>query len=186
MILPLYNAWYEPCAGDGAIIQAANSGGVVPKTWYANELREDMRGELERHVPPAAVTIGDYLGPVELPPRDDVSVVITNPPYRIAWEVLHKSLTEFPRSHVVLLLRLNFVASQVRHGFMTTYTPDIYVLPNRPSFRGRGKTDSPEYAWFVWGPAPRARTRGRIEVLALTSRAERCTPEAPTVYPEDA
>jgi hypothetical protein len=27
--------------------------------------------------------------------------------------------------------------------------PDIYVIPNRPSFTG-GKTDSIEYAWFVW------------------------------------
>lgn len=32
---------------------------------------------------------------------------------------------------------------------MRSHTPDIYVLPNRPSFSGKG-TDSIEYAWFVW------------------------------------
>lgn len=180
--LPKYNIWYEPCAGDGAIIRAANSCFTVP--WFANELREDMRGSLEGVVCKSGLTIGDYLGPVELPHRDDVSVVMTNPPYRIAWEVMHKSLAAFPKSYVVLLLRLNFIASQLRHSFMSRYAPDTYVLPNRPSFKGRGKTDSPEYAWFVWGPAPRARERGIIEVLNTTPRAERCLPEEPTIYPE--
>ena len=34
---------------------------------------------------------------------------------------------------------------------MTKHPPDLYVLPNRPSFTKNGNTDSIEYAWFVWG-----------------------------------
>ena len=48
-----------------------------------------------------------------------------------------------------MLLRLNFLGSQERSDYLREHMPDIYVIPNRPSFTG-GKTDSIEYAWFVW------------------------------------
>jgi hypothetical protein len=53
---------------------------------------------------------------------------------------------------------------------MRARTPDVYVLPNRPSFTG-GSTDSIEYAWFVW--RTRAARSGTIRVLAETGREER-------------
>jgi hypothetical protein len=191
---PTNGSWYEPCAGEGDLIGATNTwfrrlAGKAMWEWDANELRLDAVPLLEKHLPRSRITVGDYLEPLtELPLAERVGVVITNPPYRIAWEVLHKSLREFPDSYIVLLLRLNFVSSQARHPFMTAYMPDIYVLPNRPGFKGWGKTDSPEYAWFVWQPSPRARTVGKIELLALTSLEERKrVPDAPTIYlPEGA
>lgn len=185
--LPTHGIWYEPCAGDGAIIQAAADKGFRPY-WWANELRPETLPILERVNARGINWIGDILDPVtSLPTRRDVTVVITNPPYRIAWEVLHKMLHEFPKAHIVLLLRVNFIASQIRHGFMSQYMPDLYVLPNRPGFKGWGKTDSPEYGWFHWLPSPRARTRGGYELLALTSKEERKrVPDAPTIYPEEA
>lgn len=185
--LPTDGVWFEPCAGEGAIIQAAADMGVKPY-WVANELRPEARPLLDMANRKGRNTTWDILDPsTPIPSGQDVTVVMTNPAYRIAWELLHKMLQEFPLAHIALLLRLNFYASETRHDFMSNYAPDIYVLPNRPGFKGWGKTDSPEYGWFHWGPSPRARTRGFHELLDLTSLEERKrVPDAPIVYPAGA
>jgi len=181
--------WYEPCAGSGAIIQTFNARQLTP-SWWANEIREEEKPRLLTPYKGATptVTIGDILDPSTLlPPEDEVQVIITNPPYRIAWELLHKILNKFQNAHVILLLRVNFIASQTRHAFMSTFMPDIYVLPNRPGFKAWGKTDSPEYGWFHFPPYPRARSAGKIELLALTPVEERKrVGDAPIIYPEKA
>ena len=186
--LPASGIWYEPCAGEGAIIQAMNVRKEY-RRWWANEIRAEENPKLRMVTPrDGGVCIGDILDPTTpLPPRSDVSVIITNPPYRIAWELLHKMLREFPHAHIALLLRVNFYASKARHGFMSKYAPDIYVLPNRPGFKKWGKTDSPEYGWFYWGPSPRARERGFHELLDLTSLEERKqVRDSPIIYPAEA
>src|SRR5260370_38158480 len=84
-------------------------------------------------------------------------------------------------ARVVLLLRLNFLATSSRSRFMRTYAPDIYVPPQRPSFNGRG-TDSQEYAWLVWGlPVSRRRNTGIVRVLADTDKKTRLT-TSPGLY----
>jgi len=109
--------------------------------------------------------------------------VMENPPYRLAEEVLRRAWQVAPHALVALLLRLNFAASEDRAGLMQAHPPDIYVLPNRPSFRvvertvvkdGREvtrktSTDACEYAWFIWEPAsaPR-RAVGAFQVLEST------------------
>lgn len=185
LVLPTDGIWYEPCAGAGAIIQTLNTRRVYP-TWWANELRKEESPTLMVSLPRnGTLSIADILDPsTPLPPKETTKVIITNPPYNIAWELMHKMLREFPAAHLALLLRVNFYASQLRHSFMSRFAPDIYVLPNRPGFKKPGKTDSPEYAWFHWGPSPRARTRGFHELLDLTSLEERKrVPDAPTVHP---
>ena len=72
---------------------------------------------------------------------------------------------------VVMLLRLNFLAGGGRADFMRAQEPDVYVLPNRPSFTGHG-TDSCEYAWFVFG-ASRPKPSGIVRVLATTPKEQR-------------
>jgi hypothetical protein len=77
-----------------------------------------------------AVMIGDYL---RIPSK--VDVIITNPPFSLGFEVAKKAVTE--ASHVVLLLRLNFLGSGTKSGrsdWLRMNPPDVYVLPNRPSF----------------------------------------------------
>ena len=66
--------------------------------------------------------------------------------------------------------------------------PKIYVLPNRPAFKGytskdpkkntkaAGSTDSIEYAWFGWRRDEDSRT-GSIELLDLTPIEERRIPK---------
>ena len=72
-----------------------------------------------------------------------------------------------------MLLRLNYLGSANRHSFMSQHAPDLYVLPNRPSFKANGATDSIDYAWFVWDKYNLNRTYGQTTLLDLTSLAIR-------------
>jgi hypothetical protein len=108
--------------------------------------------------------MGDYFRVSLRSTRPDV--ILTNPPYSRAFEFLEKALSEAP--HVAMLLRLNFLGSEKRAKFFQRTPPDIYVLPNRPSF-ARGHTDSCEYGWFVWGPE-RERVSGIVSVLDTTPK----------------
>jgi hypothetical protein len=156
--------WLECCAGDGNIIKAVNQmrEGI---TWFAVERRDDCRDALVSIISKNNVSICDYL---EVTIEKKFDVVITNPPYSLAMEVIKKSF--LLSDWVVMLLRLNFIGSVSRVGFMQKYTPDVYVLPNRPSFY-KGGTDSTEYAWFIWSPY-RRRDVGEIQVLPVTSSSE--------------
>lgn len=153
--------WLEPAAGDGAIVRAAGRDDV---SWDLWELRDSERPALKRSAPRASVRIGDFLAAAREGDLGEAryDVAITNPPFRLAQEFIDACLG--CADTVVMLLRLNYLASKARWGFMSTHTPDVYVLPNRPSFTGGG-TDSIEYAWFVWGREPRS--EGRVKVLGL-------------------
>lgn len=156
-------AWFEPCAGNGDIIQGVND--VRPNLiyWHANELRSECEPALQKLA--NRVTIRDFLQwPVDGPNQFDV--IITNPPFSLAMAVIKKSLEL--ADYVAMLLRLNFLGSADRTPFFKEYMPDLYVIPERPSFDGEG-TDSIEYAWFVWSqPEQRKRSKGGIELLDNT------------------
>lgn len=174
--------WYEPCAGEGMLIHAVQDK-LAGIEWFANEPRVEALRLLSELVPTSRITQSDYLR-LEAGP-DDISVVITNPPFRIAEDFIHKTLAMFPRAHVVVLLRLEFIApaskNNRRHKLMTTYAPDIYVLPNRPGFREdtgkrtpkKGSSDASEYCWICWRPVPRARQFGTYRILPITPLVER-------------
>jgi len=125
-----HKSWIlEPCSGENAIVN------VVERFTGEQMLALDIqRGE-------------DFL-------EQDMSVygrfdmVITNPPFSLAQEFIEKSLTL--ANCVVMLLRLNFLASKSRKEFWQKHPPTaIHVLTKRPSFTGKG-TDATDYAWFVW------------------------------------
>ncbi|MFM2160786.1 MAG: hypothetical protein RLZZ383_298 [Pseudomonadota bacterium] len=132
-------------------------------------LRE-VRAEAEPHLSPLPgvdhFSIGDAFswepGPVD--------VVMTNPPYKDALAFVTWART---RANVTaMLLRLNFLGTAHRVGFLRAHPPDVFVLPDRPSFDGVGH-DSIEYAWFVWRREAEPRDRGALAVLASTPLAER-------------
>jgi len=156
----------EPSAGNGAIIRACEP--VIPASrWFAYEIREEESDGLNRmcnHVS------GNFLKheALDLEPRD-VTAVVGNPPYSLAWEFVQRSIALYPNAEVCFLLRLAFAASEERNEFMRRRPPDVYVLPNRPSFTGEG-SDSADYAWFVWPAVSRA---ARFQVLKTTPLAER-------------
>ena len=137
--------WLEPAAGDGAVIRAVNKSYKRPVAWTAAELQDKFKSDLEALVDPSRVHMGSFF---ETGLNKEFDVVITNPPFSKALEFIKKSI-ELEPEYVCMLLRLNFMGSGERSDFLREHTPDIYVLPNRPSFNGKG-TDSIEYAWFVW------------------------------------
>ena len=159
--------WLEPCAEHGDIIAAANGFGYdpgphwAPLRWTANELRTDTRDKLREYA--SEVHIGDFLA-WEPPRRYNVSA--SNPPFSLAMEVILKSFQV--ADHTLMLLRLNYLGTTDRNEFFQNHMPDIYVIPERPSFDGKG-TDSIEYAWFHWAPeAVEGRTSGQVRVLNTT------------------
>jgi hypothetical protein len=71
----------------------------------------------------------------------------------------------------ILLLRLNYLEGVERAEFWRRCAPDVYVLPNRPSFHGGG-TDATAYAWFrIRNRVPRG--EGTVRVLAPVPAAQR-------------
>ncbi len=76
--------------------------------------------------------------------------IVTNPPFSLALEFCDHAIKH--ALHVFMLLRLNFLASRKRRDWWNTHKPDaLFILSERPSFTGNGKTDATDYAWFYWG-----------------------------------
>lgn len=150
------NSVLDPCAGDCGLLDTV-------KDWLL-----DLRGfagvgarfaevhgaEIDGHLlPPNCrhhIELRDSLGPMLR--WNHADLVITNPPYSLAMEFVERALREIaPSGEVAMLLRLCWLAGQKRAAFHREHPGDVYVLPKRPSFTGKG-TDSADYAWFVWGP----------------------------------
>ncbi len=50
-----------------------------------------------------------------------------------------------------MLLRTAFLESKKRYDFWQKHPLNgLYVLSQRPSFLGNGKSDATSYSWFVW------------------------------------
>jgi hypothetical protein len=157
----------EPAVGTGNIVRAI---GTEQFAWLTYDIRE-VPSVGEMHV------TGDFLEVVSH--GTDAEAVITNPPYCLAEEFVRHSRALFPRADLVFLLRIAFLASAVRLPLWRDLgTPDLYVLPNRPSFTGGG-TDSADYAWFRWPDGKR--DNGEVLVLSETPASDRKTkPTSPT------
>jgi len=164
--LPLPDGkWLDPAAGDGAFLKNKNV------NWTALEIQPKFRQDLEVLAGANNVIIESYLTAQLLP---IYNVIITNPPFSLALEFIKRSIELKPK-FVIMLLRLNFLGSLERSDYLREHMPDIYVLPNRPSFNGKGKTDSIEYAWFVWSYDKQygKSSTGNIKLLADTPAKDR-------------
>lgn len=142
-------SWLDPCAGGDdkhpmSYPEALKEIGVTPETV---DIRQDSLANIK----------GDYLKEQFV----GLDVVITNPPFYLAKEIIEKALDE--SEYVVMLLRLNFLGSKGRFEFWQNNPPKkIYVHHKRMSFTG-GPTDSIEYAHFVWQKGYKGETK--IEVI---------------------
>ncbi len=122
--------WFEPCGGSGQIIRAVAE--KRPKQpWWCCEIREECVPLLLDIPQVVDLHTGNFL---EMPVASfkQVDVVLSNPPYHYAQEFVEKCLTF--ADQVVFLLRLNFLGSVERQKFFNNHMPDVFVLPNRPSF----------------------------------------------------
>jgi hypothetical protein len=155
--------WLEPSAGSGCIIDAVNKN--LSPWWTAVEMDSKNQYALSKIVP--TVYTMDFLDYNE----KSHDVVFGNAPYKQAFAFV-KHAFEIANSHVVFLMRTNFLASEKRAYWMKMHTPDIYMLPNRPSFNRDG-TDSCEYCWCVWDVMRQPGVPGKVVILNTTSLAER-------------
>ena len=165
-------SWLEPAVGHGAIVRAVNAhldSKGFKVDWYAADIRPAVRHYVGDVVDSAQLFAGNDFTKPSMLDTGDFDVTITNPPYALAMQFIERALGM--SSYVVVLLRLNFLGSARRATFFREEMPDVYVLPNRPSFTGGG-TDATEYAWCVWTPE-RGRRSGRVQVLAETPTEER-------------
>lgn len=136
----------DPCAGGDAVHEMSYP--VVLRQYGVNDIdtidiRDDSRAALK-----ADYLTTDCAGRYRL--------IITNPPFALAEEVIEKALQDvLPGGFVVMLLRLNFFGGKKRLSFWRRHMPKwALVHHRRMSFclnkRGRPGMDSIEYMHAVW------------------------------------
>lgn len=136
----------EPCAGNGNFVKALRNKGYKNKI-IANEIRSEETANLIKSGADV-ITHEDFLETDCV--YDNVSTIITNPPYSLAKEFLEKCFELYPDADIIMLLRLAFLESKTRYDFWQQYPVNkLYVLSNRPKFVNN-KTDATAYAFFVW------------------------------------
>lgn len=92
----------------------------------------------------------DYM---DYAPKYAYDLIVSNPPYKLALQFVHKSLSLLEFAGVAaFLMPISFLSSQTRYKKLFQRLPPyrITFLPNRPSFSGDGKTTPNEYVWLTW------------------------------------
>ncbi len=118
--------FWEPACGDGRLIRWLTESGRLAGGSDLNTGVDFLKDETRR------------------------AFIITNPPFSLAFEFAQHAVAHAPE--VMLLLRLNFLASMKRRAWFLANEPSaLFVLSKRPDFTGGGG-DSCDYAWFYWGP----------------------------------
>jgi len=112
------SVWWEPCAGGGAMSD------VIRDMYPDVELLETDISPLRPEIKQADARY--------FKPSEKIDVIVTNPPFSLALPIIQSCLNQAP--YVVMLLRLNWLASAVRSDFFRRNMPDVYVLAVRPSF----------------------------------------------------
>lgn len=159
----------EPSCGAGNILtEVIGFGGVLPENCTGIDIADHPRGP---HLAGCAFVQADFLQWVAGRSLDHIDLVIGNPPYekdlpaKFVEAILSKRAKCQPVV-VALLMRLAWLASDKRAAMHRKYPPSVYVLSERPSFTGNGRTDGADYAWFVWQTWPtNGDTYGKVEVL---------------------
>jgi hypothetical protein len=98
-------------------------------------------------------------------------VTIGNPPFSLAQEFINAALSI--SREVTFLLRLNFLGGDARSSWIREWYPSVFVLPNRVSGTGDGKTDSTEYAWMRFTNQGWRPPWGEYRILNTTPVEER-------------
>ena len=162
--------WIDPCAGTGRIPAVVNATRNDVR-WLLVELDERHRPHLEAAIRPGdeLLPFGDFVIRPWAWPR--ARVAIMNPPFSHAQVFVEACLDR--AEIVVMLQRRNWIAP-ARADWLRGRMPDEYVLAERPSFTGDGKTDAAEYSWFVWGAGGAGSVRrnvGEVRMLRVAGAA---------------
>jgi len=137
----------DPCAGGDkehpmSYPAALAYFGIPSEEIVTIDIRKDSRATIK----------ADYLTWKRPEDWDRPRMIITNPPFSVALDVIQKALYDVAQNgFVVMLLRLNFFGSRRRRAFFHEYMPKyVFVHPKRMSFTPDGQTDSIEYMHAVW------------------------------------
>jgi len=84
--------------------------------------------------------------------KNKYDIVITNPPFKIAQNIIDKSLEVCKEWwYVIMLLRLNYFGWKLRQEFWKKNMPYmVYIHNRRMSFTDNWATDSIEYMHCIW------------------------------------
>lgn len=142
----------EPSAGRGAIVRELLRAGAnrVQAIDINRENRDALRSAGYENGERGCIlsTWNDFLASG----GDSYDLIVMNPPFSAAQEHVEHAISLLaPGGTVCALLRLAFVASAKRAPFRKAHPFDLYPLASRPSFTPDGKTDSADYAWFLFG-----------------------------------
>lgn len=138
------NKILDPCAGGDSknvmsypyVINKLHSGYKVDTI----DIREDSRANIKNN----------YLN---IDCKNKYNIIITNPPFNLALEIITKALEDVrDNGYVIMLLRLNFFGSQARKDFWQNNMPKYaFIHSKRLGFvKDSNKTDSIEYCHVVW------------------------------------
>jgi hypothetical protein len=152
-----FRAILDPCAGGVLCVEKMSYPeaieqciSVFPRLLRINtvDIREDSPAEVHADYRMLPVPDGLWLCKGCIPP----DLIITNPPFFLAQEIIEKALKDAaPNGYVVMLLRLNFFGGFKRLDFWQRHMPwRCYVHSKRIGFTDDGKTDSIEYMHCIW------------------------------------
>ena len=191
----------SPCAGDGAIVQAVNTffgpgyvqrwtmiekqprftqalldlvdGAPPSRTTYHLKFASDTHKVRESYTTAGTdynVMCGNALLLTNRLRRPAVSVVIDNPPFSRAL-AFYKKYRPIAPGGLYFLLRTSWLETVERHEYLQHDMPDVYLLPQRPSFVVEGGTDAASYSWMHWGVE--RKPVATIRLCNLTPKDER-------------
>ncbi len=113
----------------------------------------------------AGYRVDDYLFG---PPPEMVDWTITNPPFRLAQEFIHRALAT-SREGVAMLTRLSFLEGQRRwQDLFRANEPDLVLVFSERVVMHRGRlapngSTATAYCWLVWGSGHYSTRLGWIE-----------------------
>lgn len=140
-LLPLSGLVLDPGCGEGAIAGRLIAAHGVPAFRVGGIEIDPARAKVAQQRHGFQVDVGDFrLERLIAGKERGYSLIIGNPPFGQSKEFVERALelTAPERGTVAMLLRLNWLASQERHGLLTGRPPDVYVLSHRPSFAATG------------------------------------------------
>jgi hypothetical protein len=133
----------DPCAGGMVNKDLMSYPEALRRCGWTNidtiDIREDSLAKIK----------GDYL---HMDCKNKYDMIITNPPFNIALDVIKKALDDVKsEGWVIMLLRLNFFEGKARKEFWESNMPIYsFVHHKRMSFTDDGKTDSIAYQHCCW------------------------------------
>jgi len=157
-ILSLINATPSPIEWSSARILDVGAGrGSIGRTIKENtgaivdsiEIRSEEKQNLSAHSD--HIWMEDYLQ--WTPPEGYTpNVIISNPPFSRAVDIVERSFHLFPNCPLVIFQRLDWMGSKKRSTFFNAHPVEaLMVLSQRPCFLTHStQRDVWTYAWFMW------------------------------------